>query len=328
MCSILLPFRDAETTLQQAVESIRVQTFQDWELLLLNDGSKDNGPHIAEKLAEQDPRIRVLHLPPQGIVSALTTGIELAQSPVLARMDADDVSHPDRIAKQVVYLRDHPTLDLISCRVGFGGDRKAQAGYASHVDWINNLITHEDMFFHRFVDAPIAHPSVMFRRSAVDHFGGYREGKFPEDFELWLRWFERRARFAKLPEMLLTWNDHPDRLSRCDPRYSQEAFYRTKCEYLLKALPEQRPLWLWGAGRPTRKRFAPIKAVRPFAGFVDIDPAKIGRHLQGRPVVFPDQIPEDAYVLLGVANPGAREKSASFLTSMGLQPEENFLPVA
>lgn len=326
--SILLPFRDASATLPGAVESICNQTFADWELLLLNDGSAGHLPSAVKQQVAEDARIRLLDLPPRGIVAALQTGVEESCGKMLARMDADDVCHPERLEKQIAFLEAHPDVDLVSCQVAFGGDADAQFGYAAHVDWINGLLTHDDMFRNRFVDAPVAHPSVLFRRSALERFGGYREGNFPEDFELWLRWLEKGARFGKAPETLLTWNDSPCRLSRVDARYAMEAFYRIKCEYLLRAVPENRPVWLWGAGRPTRKRFERFDTRHPFSGFVDIDPAKVGRQLQGRPVVLPEQIPADAFLLLGVANPGARERSMAYLSQTDGHIGKDFLPAA
>ena len=325
---ILLPFRDAASTLAYAVESIQKQTFAGWELHLLNDGSTDEGAEIADVFADVDPRIRVSHLPPLGIVHALNYGIEHSKTEFLARMDADDVCHPERFEKQLAALESRTEADLVSCQVEFGGDRDLHAGYARHVDWQNGLITHDQIFHHRFVDAPVAHPSVMFRRCGVKKFGGYREGDFPEDFEMWLRWMEAGARFVKVPETLLTWNDPPNRLSRVDDRYSPEAFYRVKCEYLHHALPDHQPVWLWGAGRATRKRFEALDRKNPFAGFVDIDPAKIGQKLKERWVVRPEEIPEDAFVLLGVANTGVRERAIEFMRERGKRIGRDFLPVA
>jgi len=196
--AVLLPFRNAASCLSEAVKSVQRQTFKEWTLWLLDDGSTDRGPELADQMAHQDVRIQVLHLKPNGIVSALNHGIERCGKVILARMDADDICHPERFEKQLRLLQTYPEVDLVSCRVAFGGDREEQAGYARHVDWQNTLVTHKEMFLNRFVDATVAHPSVMFRRSAVERWGGYREGDFPEDFEMWLRWMDAGGVFAKV----------------------------------------------------------------------------------------------------------------------------------
>lgn len=330
--SILMPVRDAQGTVQEALASIQAQTLREWELVLVNDGSRDATRELLEQARAADARVRVLHQPPLGIVPALTAGLALCRAPYVARMDADDVMHPERLARQARFLQEHPETDLVSCRVSYAGQG---AGYAEHVAWINGLLTHEEMALRRFVEAPVAHPSVMLRRELPETHGGWREGPFPEDYELWLRWLEAGARFAKLPEELLVWRDAPGRLSRTDPRYSVEAFYEVKAAHLARWLrarvPAGRALWLWGAGRVTRRRFDCLErhGIR-LAGFIDVDPAKRGRHRDGRPVRLADELPElgESYILAGVAARGAREQIHAHLTARGWQEGGDFLLVA
>jgi glycosyltransferase involved in cell wall biosynthesis len=319
--SVILPLYNAASTLEAAVASIFQQTHADWELLLLDDGSTDRSSEVARSFSQQDLRIRYISLPHQGIVSTLNHGLDLAQGNFIARMDADDICFPDRLGKQLGFLNQHPEVDVVSCQVDFGGNRITQAGYAAHVEWINGIITPDDHFACRFVDAPIAHPSVMWRKTVSDKYGIYHEGKFPEDFELWLRWMEQGARFAKVPEVLMTWNDPPERLSRQDDRYAPEAFYEVKCQYLNRILPKDRPIWLWGAGRVSRKRFATLKIL---AGYIDVDPKKIGKTFDGLPVVSHQDIPPQAYILSAVANRDARIEIKKYLKSTGRQPVQDF----
>src|SRR5207247_9233486 len=127
-----------------------------------------------------------------------------------------------------------------------------------HVDWSNTLLSHQEISLARFVESPVVHPSVMFRRELIDRLGGYAEGQFPEDYELWLRWLEAGVRFEKLPEALLRWRDRDARLSRSDPRYDSEAFYRMKAIYLARWLAANNrhhpKIVVCGAGRLTRRR--------------------------------------------------------------------------
>lgn len=330
--SILLPVRDGAATLPAALDSIRAQTLGDWELVVVDDGSADATPDLLRAFARTDPRVRVLRTPPQGIAAALQAGAVLCTGPYLARMDADDLMHPERLARQVAHLEKAPEVGLVSCRVRYGG---AAAGYAEHVDWINAQDSAERMSLRRFVEAPVAHPSVLFRRELLGRHGGWRAGDFPEDYELWLRWLEAGVRFAKCPEGLLVWNDPPQRLSRRDPRYSVEAFYRVKAGYLARWLRAQvapeRALWLWGAGRVTRRRFDVLEAEGlRFAGFVDVDPAKRGCHRDGRPVRLADDLPERAssFLLAGVGARGAREQIHDHLVQQGWQEGRDFLLAA
>jgi len=311
LISVILPVYNAEQTIGAALESIRAQSLENWELIVVDDGSLDTTGEIVSWHSRQDERIHLHSRGHRGIVQALNAGFQLSSAPFLARMDADDVSHPERLALQHEYLCSHPEIDLVSCLLNYGGREKS--GYSLYVDWLNQLQTPEALLLNRFIESPVAHPSVVFRRKWAERHGAYREGAFPEDYELWLRWCDAGMRMGKVQHELLVWNDPPGRLSRTHPRYSTEAFYRLKVHYLArwmeKNLPGNRALWLWGAGRISRKRFAALESkYRPFDGFVDIDPQKIGGNVQGRPVVSPKAIPPDAFILTAVGNRGAREK--------------------
>lgn len=330
--SILLPVRDGQTTIQEAVASIQAQSLHDWELVLVDDGSQDATPALLEAACKQDPRLHWIRIPASGIVQALNTGLAACRAHIIARMDADDLMHPQRLALQLRHLQENPDVGLVSCRVRYQGNG---VGYADHVHWINTLMSPESMSLRRFVEAPVAHPSVMFRRSLVERHGGWRDGAFPEDYELWLRWLEEGVRFAKLPEELLTWNDPPGRLSRTDPRYSTEAFYELKNRHLARWLQSQigghRGLWLWGSGRITRRRFDALEdqGLR-FTGFIDVNPAKRGRLIDNRSVRLPDELPgmDESFILAGVGARGARENIHAHLSERGWVEGRDFLLAA
>ena len=333
--SIVMPLRDAAGTLPAALESLRKQTFAGWELLAVNDGSADETAAMLESAARADERIRVLSQTPLGIVAALQRGCAAARSEFVARMDGDDVMSPPRLERQLEFLRAHRGTGVVSCRVRFGGNAQAQAGYAEHVAWINSLISPKAIALRRFVESPVAHPSVMFRRELLDRHGGYRAGDFPEDYELWLRWMEAGVRFAKVEEPLLVWNDPPKRLSRTCPRYRPEAFYRLKCVYVARWLKTRiepsREIWLWGAGRITRRRFHTLETESvSLAGFIDVDRRKIGRTREGRPVVGPRELPpkERAFILVGVSVRGARALITAELEQDGRIEGIDYLLVA
>ncbi|AOS43465.1 Putative glycosyltransferase EpsE [Lacunisphaera limnophila] len=330
--SVLLPVRNAVTTIARAVASVQAQTWTDWELVVVDDGSTDGTRAWLRAAARAEPRLRLIEQPAQGIVAALNAGLAAARGRFIARMDADDECHPERLAVQTAFLADHPTIGLVACRVGYGGDRSVQAGYAHHVDWQNGLVTPDQIALNRFVESPLAHPSVMFRREVVERHGGYRDGDWPEDYELWLRWLEAGVAMAKVPRELLTWHDPAGRLSRTDPRYGPEAFFRVKAGYVAREVGRLRgpdpEVWIWGAGRPTRKRAAMLTehGVR-IVGYVDIDPRKTGNRVGGVPVIGPEALPPPGsiFVLGYVGKRGARETTRAALTQRGYREGRDFL---
>lgn len=321
--SILMPVRDGATTLEQALKSVAQQTYSDWELVVVDDHSSDGTGEILEQWGQRESRLRIISNPGVGLVAALNSGLSYCRGGLVARMDVDDVMHLARLEKQVGILHDQPNLGLVSCGVEFGGDRRQQAGYAAHVDWLNSVLTPGQIRRGRFVESPFAHPSVMFRRGLVSQYGGYDDGPWPEDYELWLRWLDAGVPMAKVRQVLLTWNDPPGRASRVDPRYDVEAFYRVKARYLAAELARSkagRTVWIAGAGRPTRKRADMLTdhGVQ-IAGYLDVDPRKIGQRIQDRPVVGVEDLPpaSGAVVLSYVGNRGARAKVRTLLESQG-----------
>jgi glycosyltransferase involved in cell wall biosynthesis len=333
--SVLMPVRDAEGTLPAALESLLAQTDPDWELLAVDDGSSDGSREVLAASARRDPRVRVLAAARRGLVGALETGLAAARAPVVARMDADDVSAPERLALQRRHLETRPGVGVVGARVEFGGDPVRQAGYARHVAWTNGLLSHEAIALACFVESPLVHPSVAFRRELVDRLGGYRGGAFPEDYELWLRWLEGGVRMEKVDRALLRWNDPPGRLSRTDPRYGTEAFFAVKAGYLARWLARHNPrhprVIVWGAGRVTRRRARHLAAHGvAIEAWVDIDPRKIGGAREGRPVLAPAALPApgDAFVVSYVAGDDARRAIEGALRDAGRRPGVHYVLAA
>ncbi|HEX2616583.1 MAG TPA: glycosyltransferase [Flavobacteriales bacterium] len=328
--AVLLPFRNAERTLEAAIASIAKQTHHDLELLLIDNASTDASRTTAERWAAEDARVRVIHEPRTGIAHALNTGLAQARSPLIARMDADDVAHPERLAKQLAYMHAHPEVGVLGTRTAFTTTVEKSSGMRWFVAWQNAILSPEEHFVKRFVDAPLAHPTVLFRRELVERYGGYDTGPLPEDHELWLRWMHHGVRFAKLPEELLTWADHSHRLSRTHANYSVEAFFSTKAKWLALWLEQhlgERPLIIAGTSGlcRTRAKLLEAQGVRIHA-FTDVRP----REMPGYAFVPHTALPPagEAFVLSFISQRGTGDRIAAFLASCGLVEGVDFLLAA
>jgi glycosyltransferase involved in cell wall biosynthesis len=325
--SVLLPFYNAEQTLHEAAQSILAQTYTDFELCLIDNASTDGSLAIAQSLAQGDGRVRLLDMPQKGIVKALNWGIAQSAGSYIARMDADDYAYPTRLEKQLAYLQQNPQIALVSSLVR-QVQRDSGAGYAHYVDWINTLQTPMQMQLAQFVESPIAHPTVLFRRSMLDRLGVYREGDFPEDYDLWLRAWAQGYQLGKVPEVLLDWNDHSTRLSRTDSRYSVEAFYRLKTHYLATWLKQNNPFFpcvcIWGAGKQSKKRAALLQQQGiEIVAYIDVKPNK------PQTIHYRDIQPPDTYFILSyVANWGARQRINDFLNPKGYVMGRHFLNIS
>ncbi len=329
--SVLLPVRDALPTLDACLASLAAQTLGDHEVVAVDDGSRDGSRERLLRAAREDPRLRVLEVPRPGLVPSLNAAAAAARAPLLARMDADDVCHPDRLRLQEERLGRAPDV-VLGTRVRLLSEGVDNAGMRAYVEWLNGLVEHEAIVRDLWVESPLAHPSVMLSAVLFHALGGYRELDGPEDYDLWLRAHEKGARFAKCPEVLLDWRDRPLRLTRTDGRYAPEKFRAVKIEALERTRLVERPaVVIWGAG-PIGKGWARALAARghAVAAFVEVDPRKIGERIHGAPVVavgdarlFPH-----ALHLAAVGRPGAREEIRREAARLGLIDGRDLLAVA
>jgi glycosyltransferase involved in cell wall biosynthesis len=331
--SVLLPVRDAGEALSACLDSLAAQSLVDHEVVAVDDGSSDGSGERLRERAASDPRLRVLQTEARGLVAALSRALAAARAPLVARMDADDVAHPDRLRLQVERLERDARVDILGCRVTTGppGAAGEGAGMRAYVEWVNGLVDHDAMARERFVESPMVHPTVAMRVATLRRLGGYSDFDGPEDYELWLRAFDAGLRFAKLPEPLLEWRDSPGRLTRSDPRYAPAAFVRLKVAWLARGPLARRPAVVWGAG-PVGKTFARalLGAGHAVDAFVEVDPDKIGQRIHGAPVVAIDEARRfpGALHLGAVGQKGVRERLRTEAARRGLHDGTDFFAVA
>ncbi len=330
--TIVLPVRNGFDTLEACLVSLRAQTLGDYELIVVDDGSTDGTPKLLARWAAGDPRVRVLSSAGRGLVAALNVGLAAAGGRFIARMDADDLAHPERLERQLARLSADSGVDILASRVALlRSSPRPNDGMRRYVEWTNGLLDQAAISAGLYVDAPLVHPSVMVRRSVLEALGGYRTFDGPEDYDLWLRAHAHGFRFAKLPEILLEWRDTPGRLTRTDARYRAARFQALKLEALIRGpLAGRRGVVIWGAG-PIGKSWA--RALRAHGcqvqAFVEVHPGRIGRSIQGAPVV-----PVSAAGRIGplhlaaVGRPGARERILLEMSRLGLVAGRDFLAVA
>jgi glycosyltransferase involved in cell wall biosynthesis len=194
--SVVMPVRDGERFLVEAVESVLGQTERDLELVVVDDGSTDSTPRLLAEIT--DPRVRVLTQEPRGLAPALNAGCAAATAPVIARMDADDVALPDRLERQLAFLDSHPEAALVAGGIVLvdehGREFDREPGSAA-------LPGRND----------IVHGTVAIRTEAFRALGGYRLDQ-AEDYDLWLRLQERYG-LGAIEEPVIRYRFHPGQFS-------------------------------------------------------------------------------------------------------------------
>jgi len=183
--TVLMPVYNAEKYIADAIGSVLNQTFKDFELLIINDGSTDNSVNIIRTF--QDPRIVVVEQPNAGIAVALNTGIQSARGELIARFDADDICYPHRLEVQYNFLKKNPDYILI----GSDADYIDEEGkYLFHFE--NMSYSHQEIRDTIYLKCPFIHSTVCYRTSAIREIGGYdiRAHTF-EDYFLWIKFIEK-----------------------------------------------------------------------------------------------------------------------------------------
>jgi glycosyltransferase involved in cell wall biosynthesis len=223
--SIILPIYNAQYYLNDAIYSIINQTFINFELLAINDGSTDSSIIILNSF--QDKRIRILNNNSNlGLIYSLNRGIHEAKGQYIARMDADDIAHPKRLEKQLNYLYQHPDTIVVGTNMELIDESGKSIGLRKypehHSDIVATLINH----------CPFSHPSVMFKKSAVLEVGGYREAfKACEDYDLWLR-LRDKGQFANIQENLLQYRIHSGQVTLRNIKLQHNSHMKARHEAL------------------------------------------------------------------------------------------------
>jgi hypothetical protein len=199
--SVVMSVYNGERYLREAIDSILGQTFRDFEFIIVDDGSTDGTWAILQSY--DDPRIFLLRNEENiGLTRSLNKGLAVVQGDYIARMDADDISWPERLEKQVAYLDVHPEVGLIGTSVEIIGERGERLAVLRR-PMDPTFITWSLLF-----DNCLVHSTVMYRRSLVEKLGGYNPSRYAQDYGLWSRMsFETQV--AKLPEVLVSWRRHP-----------------------------------------------------------------------------------------------------------------------
>ncbi|HXY18121.1 MAG TPA: glycosyltransferase [Candidatus Nitrosopolaris sp.] len=214
--SVVMAVYNGGDYLADAVESILNQTLDDFEFIIINDGSSDKSLELLTGYAKKDKRIKLLSQKNQGLVASLNRGIKAAKGKYVARQDADDRSGPKRLEKQVWFLEAHPKVVVVGSGISIMDD-KSRIVHRHAV-----LLDDPELRQELLVRSPFAHGTVMFRREAAVKAGLYDPGSWPaEDFDLWLR-LSAYGQLANLDDSLYMYREHPSAISVKNARLQVE----------------------------------------------------------------------------------------------------------
>ncbi|MEC0238022.1 glycosyltransferase [Paenibacillus kribbensis] len=201
--SVILPVYNNAAFVLEAIHSILIQTYLDFELILIDDGSTDGSAHLISQIT--DPRvIKIFHSTNRGLVATLNEGLNMATGDYIVRMDSDDISTPDRLAVQISFMDQNPSIDLCG------------AAYTTSIGGVirYNPASHEEIRTWLLFHCCICHPAIIIRNSMIHRLGVQYDGNYPhaEDYELWNR-LASQIQMANLPINLLYYRQHKGQVS-------------------------------------------------------------------------------------------------------------------
>ena len=256
--SVVMSVYNGEKYLRPAIESILNQTFSDFEFIIIDDGSTDESAAIINSY--NDARIRLIQQENKGLTLALNVGLRAARGKYIARMDADDISHPSRLARQLAYLSQHSEVGVLGTAVQIIDDSGNASGKSRYPT------SHEVIRWHLCFNDPIMHPTVMMRRGVVIRAGGYNADMVTaQDYDLWRR-LSNVTRLANMNDVLLFLRRHKNSVSSMYSSMQRKNSIRISHLMITSILSENVPIDV--LARFQNKDFNTLNDIRKVANLI------------------------------------------------------------
>jgi glycosyltransferase involved in cell wall biosynthesis len=319
-----MPVHNGVNYISEAVRSILNQTLSDIELIVVDNCSNDGTVEVLSTIS--DKRLQIIDENRKGVFYALNKGINECKGEFFARMDADDISMPERLEEQYDTW-EMTKADVIGTGVlPFRTDRVIGDGFARYCEWLNSINTHEEIVGNIFIEDPIPSPTLFMPIASLKKVGCYAPEIYPDDYNLTLKNLMANYSFFKTKKTLLRWRDHDTRLSRTAPELKNQRFFEIKISYFFKTMyKHNRPLVIWGLGTNAKNLCRLFqKAGLPIAGFTADDQFIKEKTLYDLPICTHSNW-KNCYFILATAAENARNNITTLLKAEGLQQIEDFI---
>ncbi len=327
LVSILIPFKDTAHFLPECLDSIIGQSYKNWEVIAVNDHSEDGSLQLLEEYAENEPRIRVLQNNGYGIIPALRTAYGHSAGGFITRMDSDDIMKPHRLEIMVNSLLTNGDGHIAVGQVSYFSDRGISNGYQRYEIWLNQLTATGNNYSEIYKECVIPSPCWMTYKTDLDACGAFESNRYPEDYDLTFRFYEKGLKIIPCEKVLHLWRDYDTRTSRTHEHYAQNYFLDIKLHYFLKLdYNAGRILVVWGAGFKGKNIAKGLQ--RQHIDFVWLcdNPKKIGKKIYGKELVHFNALGqlENPQSIITVANKEAQEEIRQYLQGLGQQSMKDY----
>jgi len=320
MVSIIIPFKNTAHFLPECLDSILGQTYREWEVLAVNDHSTDTSFELVSEYAKHDKRIQVFQNKGSGIIPALQTAYAQIHGGFITRMDSDDIMKANRLEVMVKSLEKYGKGHLAVGQVNYFSDRGISDGYNRYEKWLNELTAQGNNYDEIYKECVIPSPCWMSYRSDFEVCQDFSPNRYPEDYDLTFRFYEKGLKIIPCNQVLHLWRDYDTRTSRTHEHYAQNYFLDIKMHYFLKLDHDPlRPLVVWGAGfkgKTIANKL--IKRDIEFTWLCD-NPNKINKKIYGQAMHHFSVLEtlENPQSIITVANGQAQKEIKAYLNKLG-----------
>jgi glycosyltransferase involved in cell wall biosynthesis len=254
MISILLPAKNQEPFLKECLDSIQIQTFTKWEVILVNDHSTDRTVEIAigHPIARSG-KLYIVDNEGDGLLDALLTGWKHVKGDYITRMDGDDLMSVDRLQLMKNALDSCQNPSLVTGWVQYFPRHLISEGYKRYEQWLNDRQIYQDHHLMIYRECVFASPNWMMKTEELKAIGDFDELTYPEDYALALKCYAKGVKFVGLPHHTLSWRHHPLRMSIHHEGYDQSSFFRLKItEFIKNEYDPSKNIVVWGENEKSR----------------------------------------------------------------------------
>lgn len=322
-----MPVKNAGVYLEACLDSIINQEYQDWELIAINDHSKDNSADILSDYDARDNRVTWQDNSGHGIIEALRLAHSLSSGNYITRMDADDLMTADKLKVMQAQLEDYSHGHLALGQVKYFSENSLGDGYKKYANWLNKLISKGENWKDLYKECVIPSPCWMVHRVDLKRAGAFEPELWPEDYDLCFRFYMAGLKCIPSDKILHHWRDYSERTSRNDPHYADNRFLNLKCEYFFRMHPRKdQNLVLWGAGK--KGKSIADKMIEKQQDFIWLsnNENKIGKEIYGIIIQHQDDIEyiNNPCILIAVSNPTEQKELEEKLLALKLVKGINY----
>jgi len=323
LVSILIPFKNTEAFLPQCLNSVLEQSYKNWEVIAINDGSTDSSKSIVKEFSLQDSRIKVFENIGSGIIKALRTAYANSKGRFITRMDSDDIMTPNKIRVMVDSLLKLKKGHLAVGQVKYFSELGISDGYSRYEKWLNKLTATGDNYSEIYKECVIPSPCWMVYREDLDACGAFEPNRYPEDYDLAFRFYEKGLKCIPCNETLHNWRDYDTRTSRTSEHYAQNYFLEIKLHYFLRLEYDvSRPLTIWGAGKKGKEIAKGLQKRKIDFQWLCDNPKKIGKEIYAKQMQHYSQLKKlkNPQCIVAVANEDEQALIHDYFMQLGHKP--------